>query len=107
MIMKILIFLILSYGITNIIVFGSIFEFLRKYLNVTSPLFLGKLILCPLCLSMWVGMFLSVVFNIMSCETPMVIFGVKNIPIIIFFDGCFVSGGVWLIHTIQEYFEKK
>jgi hypothetical protein len=33
-------------------------------------------------------------------------YGITNIPLIIFLDGCFTSGSVWLIHTIQEAFER-
>lgn len=105
--MGILIFLFLSYGITNMLVFGNIFESLRFWFNKISPKFLGKLIQCPMCLSMWVGMFLSAVFILIDAYSPMKMYGITIIPLIIFFDGCFTSGGVWLIHTLQEYLEKK
>ena len=104
---ELIVFLLLVYGITNIIVFGSIFEWLRKFCVKISPKILGKLIRCPMCLSMWVGMFVSYVFILSNTATPMTLYGVNYLPVTIFFDGCLSSGGVWLIHTIQEYFEKK
>ena len=52
-------FLLLSYGITNIAIFGSIFESWRNFCKKISPSFFGKLFSCPMCLSTWVGFTLS------------------------------------------------
>lgn len=99
-------FLLLSYGITNIAVFGTIFNGWRQFWNKISPSFFGKLFGCPLCLSTWVGFILSFVFASLGYQTPMSVYGIDNLPLMVFLDGCLVSGGVWLIHTIQEFFER-
>ena len=103
--MDLFIFILLGYGITNILVFGSIFDFWRNFWNKINPNFFGKLFSCPMCLSTWVGFILSFMFNILSVYTPMASYGLDIIPLIVFLDGCLMSGGVWLIHTVQEYFE--
>ena len=104
--MKLFIYLLLSYGITNIVVFGSIFNGWRNFWVKYNPGFFGKLFTCPLCFSTWVGFILSSIFIYFGYVTPMSMYGVTNIPLIIFLDGCFTSGSVWLMHTIQEAFER-
>jgi hypothetical protein len=104
--MKIILFVFLAYGITNILIFGSIFEFWRNFWVKTNPNFFGKLFTCPLCLSTWVGGFLSMIFNYFGYQTPFIQYGVTILPLLIFLDACFTSGAVWLIHTIQEAFER-
>ncbi len=61
--MKIVLFELLAYGITNILVFGSIFKSWRDFWGKINPSFFGKLFTCPLCLSTWVGGVLSFLFN--------------------------------------------
>jgi hypothetical protein len=104
--MKIIMFIFLSYGITNIIIFGSIFQKWRDFFVKINPSFLGKLMTCPLCLSTWIGAGLSVLFIHLGYFTPFTEYGVTILPLIVFLDACFTSGCVWLIHTLQEYFEK-
>jgi hypothetical protein len=53
--MEILLFLIGSVGLTHIVVDGSIFEWLRNFLQTYSPNFFGKLIACYTCLGFWFG----------------------------------------------------
>lgn len=105
--MNLFIFVLLGYGITNILVFGNIFEFWRNFTINHSPNFFGKLFSCPLCLSMWVGIFLSLLFHIIGVNTPLIEYGV-HIPLLaIFLDGCLSSGSVWLLHTLQEHLERE
>ncbi len=99
-------FLLLSYGITNIAVFGSMFEGWRSFWKKLNPSFFGKLFSCPLCLSTWVGFILSFVFSTLGYQTPMFLYGVDYLPLMIFLDGCLTSGGVWFIHTLQEFLER-
>ena len=99
-------FLLLSYGITNIVVFGSIFSGFRNFWNTHNPSFFGKLFSCPLCFSTWVGFILSFTFSMFGYATPMSSYGVDYFPLMVFLDGCLTSGGVWLIHTVQEFFER-
>ena len=104
--MSFIIFMLLAYGITNIVVFSSIFQPVRDLLDKVNPTFLGKLFSCPLCFSTWVGFVLSYVFSLIGVYTPMTTYGITYLPLLIFLDGCLTSGTVWLIHTLQEYFEK-
>jgi hypothetical protein len=104
--MILLTFLLLSYGITNIAVFGSIFEGWRNFWKKVSPSFFGKLFTCPLCLSTWVGFTLSYTLLTFGFQTPMFDYGIDVVPLAVFLDGCLTSGGVWLIHTVQEFFER-
>jgi hypothetical protein len=104
--MILFIYLLLSYGITNILVYGSIFNFWREFLNKVNPSFLGKLFSCPMCLSTWVGFILSFIFMIMGYQSPMSLYGIDNPFLRVFLDGCLTSGGVWIIHNIEEAFER-
>ena len=99
-------FLLLSYGITNIVVYGTIFNGWRKFWNKINPTFFGKLFSCPLCLSTLVVFALSFTFATLGYQTPMSVYGINNIPLMIFLDGCLTSGCVWIIHTLQEFFER-
>lgn len=97
----ILLFWILSaYGMTSILVWGSIFENVRMFIKANSKFF-GDLISCTLCTSTWVGFFMSLVFG-----------GLTNmfIPcpwyVCLFFDGMFTAGAVWMLNTIIEFFEE-
>jgi hypothetical protein len=99
-------FILLSYGITNIVIFGSIFEWLRNFMNSISPTILGKLFSCPMCFSTWIGFILSYIFGLLNLYTPFLNYGVGIVFLRIFLDGCITSGSVWIIHTIQEFFEK-
>jgi len=99
-------FLLLSYGITNIAIFGSIFEGWRNFCKKISPSFFGKLFSCPMCLSTWVGFVLSYTLLTFGFDTPMFNYGVDIVPLAIFLDGCLTSGGVWIIHNFEEMLER-
>lgn len=107
---KILVWFILSYGLMNIMVFGSIFSRLRnelkewgegKYYFSSIGEFLSGIISCPLCFSTWSGFFLGlVIFSPIN-----IIFGIDS-SISWFFDGILSSGAVWIINSIVEWFEE-
>jgi hypothetical protein len=99
-------FLLVSYGVTNIAVFGSIFEGWRNFWKRVSPSFFGKLFSCPLCLSTWVGFILSYTLLSLGFQTPMFNYGVDVLPLAVFLDGCLTSGGVWIIHNFEEMLER-
>jgi hypothetical protein len=100
--MDILIFWIfMSYGMTSILVWGSIFENLRNKIKLHSNFF-GDLISCTLCTSTWVGFFLSLCLGGLSTTY----FDIHWLPAI-FFDGMFTAGSVWALNTIIEFFENK
>jgi len=92
---------LIAYGITNILVFGSIFESSRTYLTNNST-FLGKLVSCMMCTSFWVGVLLSVTVKSITYSSGLV----EDEGVAIFLDASLTSGAVWLIHTLQEYLEK-
>lgn len=109
--MEILVWFILSYGLMNIMVYGSIFQGLRDFFakwgsNKDLPLsFLGEFISgilsCPMCFSTWGGFVLSLLIfspiNLMF-NTPLTYSW--------FFDGVLSSGAVWGINAIVEWFEE-
>lgn len=107
--MEIFIFILVVYGLSNILIFGSIFEpwrnFLRKFGD--GPLSLYKLFTCMMCLPTWFGFIISyLMINFGDALTPVSYLGFDSIWLTIFLDGVFASGTTWLVHTIQEYFEK-
>ena len=56
--MEVLLIILLTYGISNIIVFGSIFEKWRETAEIYNPKFFGKLLTCMMCTPFWVGFIL-------------------------------------------------
>ena len=110
--MNTLLFILIAYGFSNIVVYGSIFDGLRTFLNKLSPNFWGKLFSCMMCFPTWVGFFLSLVFF-----SPTLYYGLEDLTVFnlfsvpkeyssIFFDGVLASGTTWLIHTGQEMMER-
>ena len=109
----IFIYLIAAYGLSNMVVFGSgpfrIFEHLR-YLSSSISEHFGKLFSCMMCFPANVGLFFSLIdwflikdvailpFNIFLAGT-----GLWWLAAIL--DCCFTSGGVWLIHNVESFFE--
>ena len=57
-----LIFILACWGMTHILVVGSIFDPIRDYIIIRSK-YLGKLIACHQCTGFWVGFFLSLIFR--------------------------------------------
>jgi hypothetical protein len=52
--MDLILLLLLGWGITSTVINGSIFDPIRNYFLVKSPI-LGKLLVCVRCLGFWVG----------------------------------------------------
>jgi polyferredoxin len=108
--MIILMWIIAAYGMTNILVYGSIFNGLRNWIHKWGNSewyafhglgkFLSGLISCVLCTSTWVGFFLSLTFYSPSIELMNF-----NPYFSWFFDGCLASGAVWGINALVEYWE--
>lgn len=109
--MELLIWAVVAYGMTNILVYGSIFNGLRNSIHKwgNNPLavfnflgqFLSGLISCVLCTSTWVGFFLSLVYF----SPNHAIIGL-NKYFSVFFDGMLSAGFVWGINAIIEWFEE-
>ena len=109
--MNLVIWAMVAYGMTNILVYGSIFGGLRDSIhkwgnNEFAPFnFLGKflsgLISCVLCTSTWVGFFLSLAYFSPNAD----LIGLNKI-LSVFFDGMLSAGLVWAINSIVEWFEE-
>lgn len=100
MISVIVLWSFMAYGMTSIIVWGSIFENVRNWIKGKSKFF-GDLISCTLCTSTWIGFFMSFLLGSISSvyfET----YAIVNL----FFDGMFTAGIVWAINSIVEYYEE-
>lgn len=108
--MEIILFLLVTYSISNIIVYNTIPIWGRIYnfIDRISPHYLGKMLSCMMCLPTWVGFGLSFLFIKMGYNqfSPFTQFGIDAIWLAIFLDGCIASGFTWLLHTIQEALEK-
>lgn len=110
----IFLYAIMTYGICNIVVYGSgpfrIFEHIRNISDSINEHF-GQMFSCMMCLPTNLGILLSVLnwFLIPVAFTPFNILfaGTSLWWVAMIFDGAFTSGIVWLINTIQEYFENK
>jgi len=109
---QLLIFMLVAYGMTTILVYGSIFNGLRDGIHAagsdegfvfTRPIFkfISELIKCILCTSTWVGFFLSLTFF-----SPIHNFIGLNEYVSVFFDGMLSAGSVWAINAIIEWFEE-
>ena len=90
--MDLLYFILCSYGMTQIIIFGSIFNSMRPTKEWLSGF--GKLFHCPMCMGFWVGIFL---------------FGINDLTELFSFDynianalilGCLSSGTTYFISTL-------
>lgn len=105
--MNLLVFILTCYGISNIVIFGSIFKTFREYWQIVSPDFFGKLFTCMICLPTYVGFFISIGAHVTGLYqfSPFASMGLNNPLIAIFLDGCLASGSVWLLHTLQEHLE--
>jgi hypothetical protein len=104
--------MIAAYGMTTILVYGSIFNGLRNKIKVagsnagfyiTRPLFkfISELISCMLCTGTWVGFIFSLFYFSPAHE----FIGLNKI-LSVFFDGMLSAGAVWAINGIVEWFEE-
>ena len=111
---NIICYLLGAYGLSNLLVYGSgpwnvlgkIRDFATKHIKV-----LGEMLECMMCTSTNIGWIVSLLniilfptipftpFNILICDINMWL-------LIIIADACITSGTVWLLHTLQEAFER-
>lgn len=105
-----LIFILICYGACNNIIWGSVFEGFRNFLAKfgTSGYSLHKLFTCFMCLGTWMGFAITQIMNYFGYAklTPMGELGVENIYLMTFMNGLIAAGGVWLLNTIQDAFER-
>lgn len=104
---NLIMFILVSYGISNILVYGSIFEGFRNFLSKlgTGNTSLYKLFTCMMCLPTWVGFGLSYLLQLQDVGTPMTVYGIDNLYLSIFLDGVLASGAVYAFNVLVEYFE--
>jgi hypothetical protein len=100
MISIIVLWAFIGYGMTTILVYGSIFDMPRAWIKVNSKFF-GDLIKCVMCTSTWVGFFMSICLGGLTTR----ILDTHWAPSI-FFDGLATCGMVWAINGIIEFFEE-
>jgi len=110
---QLVMWMVAAYGMTTILVYGSIFNGLRNLIHMYSkpgvgwvvlqPIFafISSLIKCMLCTGTWVGFFLS--FATYSPWHELIGFD-RNFSI--FFDGMLSAGAVWAINGVIEWFEE-
>ena len=96
---KLILWAFAAYGMTSILVWGSIFESTREFIKRKSKFF-GDLISCTLCTSTWVGFFMSIVLGGLTGKFFETFWLLE-----IFWDGMFTAGSVWALNAIIEYFE--
>lgn len=104
---ELILFSLVVYGISNIVVYSSLFEKPRELFNRINPSFLGKLVSCMMCFPTWVGFLVSYAFYYFGFQelTPCGSWGITLPWLVIFLDGMIASATSWLLNTIQEYFE--
>jgi len=108
------VYIITAYGLSNIIVYSSgpfnLFSKIRTYSAEYLPSNLGEVFSCMICFPTWVGIFASLAnyFLLPSINfTPsFLLFPNASIFFAIIIDACFTSGIVWLIDTLENYYEK-
>ena len=107
---QLVLWMIMAYGLSNIVVYGSIFngprEFIRKWSESTLPFnslatFIKNMTSCMMCFGTWFGFFAGIFLYSPVHE----ILGVSSYGSW-FFDGMLSSGAVWAINSIIEWFEQ-
>ena len=84
--MELVTFILVAYGLTQILVYGSILNSIRPKEGS-----LGELFQCPMCMGFWVGVFLCVI----SPFTPLFTFEPNFVtPILL---GCLSSGTSYIL----------
>lgn len=111
---NLIIYSVICYSICNMIVYTSgPFQIFTKFRELCSKIHysLYEMITCMICLPTYIGFLMSILNIYMFNDanlTPMSNFyklGLNPV-IVIFFDGIFTSGIVWLLDTIQVFLEK-
>lgn len=98
--MTLLFWTLTAYGMTSILVWGSIFDSTRNWIKKYSKFF-GDLISCTLCTSTWVGFFMSIILGSLTKQYFNTYWFLN-----IFWDGMYTAGSVWVLNSIIEFFEE-
>lgn len=109
----IFIYCICTYGISNMMVFGSgpfrIFEHIRNITSSISEHF-GSMFQCMMCFPANLGWALSLIDWFLVKDVAFTPFNLLLIStnlwwLAMILDLCFTSGAVWLIHNFESFFE--
>lgn len=109
-----IVYMLATYGLANMIIYSNgpfhIFEHWRNFTHKIHEQ-VGELFTCMLCLSTWIGLFLSIVNIIFLPNFPftpfnVVLDGSKLYWLIVLLDTCATSAGVWLLHQLEEMMER-
>jgi hypothetical protein len=106
-----LFWILMAYGMSNILVYGSIFNGPRNFINKWGSdehapfnqfaAFVASMLKCMMCTSTWVGF----AYGLGVWSPTNQLFEVT--PYLSWFlDGMLASGGVWVINSIVEWFEE-
>lgn len=103
--MNTLIFLLICYGATNNLIYGSVFEGFRDFLATfgTGGYSIHKLFTCFMCLGTWMGFAISSILIGTGNITPLQI---ASPFLSVFMHGLLAAGGVWIIHNFEEMMER-
>ena len=98
-------FILICYGASNNLIYGSIFEGFRNFLAKfgTGGYSIYKLFTCFMCLSTWIGFVITTLLILTKNTTPLAI---NNIYLSVFLHGLLSTAGVWVTHTLQEACER-
>ena len=99
--MNIIIWILIVYATSLIIVEGTIFDGPRERIAEKSDFF-GNLLNCIMCTSPWIGFFYSI--TIWSPSSSLFINSITGSHI--FLDGMIACGGAWIIDSIITYLKK-
>lgn len=90
--MEVIIWVLVAYGITSIVVEGSIFYPLIE--KTTGKL--NDLLTCPLCFGTWVGFIMGLIYSPIAIHV--------ELPVIVdvFACGMLSAGSIWLITKLTE-----
>ena len=94
--MELVYFILCSYGLTYILIYGSIFDSIRPTKGK-----LGQLFHCPLCLGFWVGFFLWSI----NCYTELFTYDYNLINGLLM--GCVSAGTSYFLSMILDDFGLK
>ena len=99
---------VIGWSLTNLLVNGTLFDSIRNYCIVKSPI-LSKLLTCIQCSGFWVGAILGylafseIIYNILFYVIPNQ--GLwYSLPITVFLYGVFISGISVLINSLLIFF---
>jgi hypothetical protein len=108
---QLVLWMLIGYGISNIVVYGKIFNQPRQFIFklseskikiVNKPTtFIKEMISCMMCFGFHCGWFLSLILyspvsNLLNAS-PYISW---------FFDACLASGTTWIINSIVEWYEE-